>query len=187
MLPSLCWRLDQDPGTTASAIIDLAPGTWSVVLTSDGAEVAEPVLQLTAAGEVPDGATDSIPTDLVVNLGEYVFDFPDNLPAGPQIWQLTNSHTVPHHLILFGADRLYTADEITGGLAALFMGTPPAEDGFVPAAFVLGTSLISGGVSTWIEADLEPGYYVAICFLPDPGGEDPHAFMGMVDSFEVTA
>jgi plastocyanin len=33
--------------------------------------------------------------------------------------------------------------------------------------------------------DLEPGYYVAICFIPDHVSHQPHAALGMVSVFTV--
>lgn len=130
--------------------------------------------------------TATIPADLDVELGAYVFDIPDQVASGPQIWRVFNSHAVLHHIVLFKVDRLYTTEEAEAGLMADLMGTP-AADGFSlsTAEFVLASSAISEGQTIWIEVAPEPGYYVALCFLPDPGGDLPHAAMGMIDTFEV--
>jgi hypothetical protein len=38
-----------------------------------------------------------------------------------------------------------------------------------------------------VEANLAPGFYVAISFLPDPGSDVFHVMMGMIDNFEAVA
>lgn len=179
---------DQDPGRTSSAIIDLAPGTWTIALVSQDVEVANPIGTLTVTGEQDPAAAGAIPADVTIGLGAYVFDIPDNVPVGPQIWRIDNTHATLHHIIVLEADRIYSGDEIIATLEGTFSGSPIAGNfDVMTAPAPVATSAISEGVSIWIEVDLEPGYYVAFCFLPDPGGEAPHAFMGMVDSFEVIA
>ena len=180
--------LDQDPGASSSVVIDLTPGTWVIGLESADVAIANPIGELVVSGEADPAAADAIPVAVTAGLGAYTFDLPDTVAAGPQIWRVENTHAAVHHLALFEADRLYASDEILGGLEALFMGTPIADGFDLSAAGVpIATSALSEGVSIWVELDLQPGYYVALCFLPDAGGEAPHAFMGMVDSFEVTS
>lgn len=177
---------DLDPMTTGVQVINLVAGVWSVGVSGEE-PIAAPVSLLTVDGPAREGAADAIPFDLEVSLGAYVFDIPDTIAGGAQIWKLTNTHTVLHHLVLFRVDRLYTADEVVAGIMSDFSGTP-AADGFslMTAEFVSGSSAISGGQSIWIESNLESGFYVALCFLPDPGSDIPHAMAGMIDTFEVS-
>jgi hypothetical protein len=58
-----------------------------------------------------------------------------------------------------------------------------------PAEFqdVGGVAPISKDQSVSIELNLEPGAYVAICFMPDKETGMPHALKGMVTVFEVPA
>jgi hypothetical protein len=178
---------DQDPGRTSSAVIDLAPGTWTIALVSEDVEIANPVGTLTVTGEQDPTAAGAIPAEVTIGLGAYVFDIPDTVTAGPQIWRIDNTHATLHHIIVLEVDRIYTGDEIMATIEGTFTGSPVSDNfDLMTAPAPVATSAISEGVSIWIEVDLAPGYYVAMCFLPDPGGEAPHAFMGMVDSFEVT-
>jgi hypothetical protein len=50
-------------------------------------------------------------------------------------------------------------------------------------AFVMGTQ--SAGVTAWYTADLTPGSYLAVCFVPDPVHGIPHAMYGMTQIIEV--
>jgi hypothetical protein len=174
------------PMATGSIVLNLAPGEWTIVADAEP-DIAAPTAPLTVTGEAP--AEVPIAADLDLEMGEYAFNFPDTVAAGPQIWHVTNVHTVPHHAIVFPVDRLYTADEVHDGFMAGFSGTPVA-DGFSIETSIVGppvsVPVITGGQEIWIEADLAPGFYVAVCFVADPGADVPHFMQGMIDSFEVT-
>jgi hypothetical protein len=81
-----------------------------------------------------------------------------------------------------------TADE---ALAAFFArcGEPAATvDGGLRAedltiAFVRGTQ--SAGTTAWYTADLTPGTYFVVCFIPDPVKGIPHVMYGMSQIVEV--
>ncbi|CAN0458019.1 unnamed protein product, partial [Phaeothamnion confervicola] len=97
------------PGETASIVLNLVPGGWTVIADSE-AERANTSVSLTVTGEVPTEV--EIAADFDLEYGEYAINFPATVAAGPQIWHVTNTHTAPHHAIMFPVDRLYTADEI---------------------------------------------------------------------------
>lgn len=46
---------------------------------------------------------------------------------------------------------------------------------------------LSSGHSVWIEVNLTPGTYAAMCFVTDPNTGMPHALLGMVEVFNVGA
>ena len=48
-----------------------------------------------------------------------------------------------------------------------------------------GIGWLSPGQVAWTEVDLEPGTYVALCYVFDPGTGMPHAAMGMAAVFTV--
>lgn len=177
--------LDLDPMSSGSIVIDVAAGDWLVGVSGDALEtgLVEPLAA--TSGSSPVTASD-IPVDVTWELGAYTFAHtPDTITAGSQVWQITNTHPVLHHLVMFPADGPYSNEELIDGLMALFMGTPTV-DGFAPTgAPLVATAAISQGESIWIDLDLEPGYYAAFCFLPDPGSDVPHLMAGMVTSFEV--
>jgi hypothetical protein len=182
----LAGSLELPPKSGSRVGVLLAAGEYTAIAYGE-ATVASPSTSFTVTGDLVEGAADAVAADLAVSLGAYMFDFPDTVAAGPQVWRVTNTHDVLHHIILFGVDRLYTADEVVAGLVADFSGTPAAAGGFSfeTAEFAMSSPILSAGQTIWIEANPEPGFYVALCFLPDPGDELPHAVAGMVDAFEV--
>ena len=178
------------PGASGHVGLVLEPGEYTVVA---GSETPIPVssASLMAVGEASAEAADAVPADLNVDMGHYTFDFPDTVAPGQQVWRVTNSHEgVLHHLIVIPTDRLYTVEEVQEGIMGDFSGTP-VPDGFslfsLAEEDAASSPVISSGQTVWIEANMEPGYYVAICFLPDPGQEVPHFVFGMIDTFEVVA
>ncbi|HEX2194576.1 MAG TPA: hypothetical protein VHK63_06450, partial [Candidatus Limnocylindria bacterium] len=48
-----------------------------------------------------------------------------------------------------------------------------------------GLGALSAGQTSWLALDLQPGTYVALCFVPDEQTGTPHALMGMVSIFTV--
>lgn len=164
----------------------LDAGEYTAIAYGEAA-VASPSSTFTVNGSVNSDAADAVGADLVVNLGAYTFDIPDTVAGGPQVWRVSNTHDVFHHVVAFGVDRLYTPDEVVAGLVADFTATPAAAGAFSfeAAEFAFSSPPLSGGRTIWIEPNLEPGYYVALCFLPDPGADLPHAVSGMIDAFEV--
>ena len=51
-------------------------------------------------------------------------------------------------------------------------------------AFITGTQ--SPETTQYVTVDLQPGYYVLLCFVPDPQqGGIPHSFAGMIEVIET--
>ena len=59
---------------------------------------------------------------------------------------------------------------------------PPLIAQFVHVGYA---ALQSGDQTTWIELDLTPGTYAAICFIVDPHTGRPHVLDRMVTVFAV--
>ncbi len=60
----------------------------------------------------------------------------------------------------------------------------PNPEEFEDVAFI---PPISQDQSMMVELNLEPGHYVAVCFMPTKDEDVPHAFKGMVTIFSVGA
>jgi hypothetical protein len=73
-------------------------------------------------------------------------------------------------------DGATAADLVAWGNGG-FQGEPPA-------ASAGGFGALDGGQRGWITADLKPGSYVLICFIPGDDGA-PHFTKGMLTPFTV--
>ena len=194
-------------GVPVTFAIYLAPGEYQVAasyyLPNDANEIMTLVpLTVTepGSGATPVSATPearavfvqpAVDVILIMNDDlQYIVD-PDGsaeaVPAGPQIWEITNTGTEhSHHVVMWSVPEGTTADDITAELGGLMMGTPPAEDALMMQMQGVGyAALQSGGHKTWYEFDLAPGSYAVICYIIDPETGMPHVMNGMVTVFEV--
>ncbi|MDQ4100376.1 MAG: hypothetical protein M3121_07740, partial [Chloroflexota bacterium] len=112
---------------------------------------------------------------------------PDPVPTGPQVWKVTNTGvTMAHHVVMVRIPKSVTADQIVSEFSSMMAGTPPAgEPVMAQFTFVGYAALQSGGQTTWVEFDLDPGTYAVICYIIDPMTGRPHVTQGMVNVFTV--
>lgn len=192
-------------GASTRFAIELQPGEYHIAgsyYLPDGDEEIMNLVPLTVTAEATPvaGATpqatpviSGVPqADVVLEMTddlEFVVT-PDPVPAGPQLWELTNTGTDHHHhMVMYGVPEGTTADDIVAGFEPLFAGEEPSDDSIVMEMMPAGYAAIqSGGMTTWNEFDLEPGTYAVLCFISDTGDPDewhPHLLDGMVTIFEV--
>ncbi len=200
-----------DVGEPVSFIIQLAPGEYQIAasyyLPEQGSEEImrlSPLTVTAAAGATP-GATPAATPDVATPAGTLVTDAPpagvtlemtddlrfivtpDPVPAGPQIWEITNTgEDVASHVVMVRIPEEITADRIISDFTSLIAGTPPAgEPVFAQFTFVGYAALQSGSQTTWVEFDLEPATYAVISYIFDPTTGRPHVIDGMVTVFTV--
>ena len=156
--------------TPEATVFELTPGDYMASLFS------EPYLykafSVTDAGEA-----DAPQADLTVDMLDFAFSIPDEVPAGEQTWEVQNVGDQIHHMILMRINEGATLDDVMA-----FLET---EEGEPPAQEIGFTSILSPGVSNYMTFDLEPGNYFVVCFLPDYETGMPHVALGMIDTFTV--
>lgn len=176
------------PGGAASVIAWLDPGAYvAVCVVPDENGVPHAAHGMVAPLEVTesDAALDAPATDATVSLIDMAFnDLPAEVAAGPITWEVINAGPQLHELVIL---RLAEGLDVDG-LMAILTGegdaTPDAAAG-PPFMAVAGTAPMSQGAINFLEAELEPGAHVAICFIPDVETGMPHFLMGMIEGFSV--
>lgn len=152
--------------------------------------------------------------DLTVDLVDFGFDhLPMEVPAGLQIWEVVNAGQEYHELDLLmlapgvpfdlvmsifgpppGAAGTPAGESGESGEMEMEMAaTPEGEMAASPEAAmgppffsVPSTAPAAPGITNWLVLDLEPGNYVAICFVSSPAnGGAPHFALGMLMPFTV--
>lgn len=161
--------LDLDPGQyvalclipdSADGVPHLAKGMMRPFVVTDE--------QVTVEVPTPEGT---------IELADFSFVLPDSFD-GKGTFAVTNVGAQPHEM---GIGRLAdgkTLDDV----AAWFddtAGPPPYTDAG-------GFQSIAAGSTGYVELDLDPGNYFAICFIPDPGSGKPHVELGMVAPFAIS-
>ena len=178
------------PGIPGEVVVSLTPGDW--VLVGDPESGIAPVT-INVTGEAASPAAGAeITADVEIKQdnenGHFYFEMPESIPAGDQIWKVTNDGDQPHELFISKTPRRLTVDEVNI-LVNLPEDQLPPEGVPNPAEFqdMGGLAPISQDQSAYFELNLEPGAYVAVCFMPDKEDGAPHALKGMVTIFEVPA
>jgi hypothetical protein len=172
-------------GQTTYAVVDLTPGLYLVV---DAPFVDLLTVVPSAENAATPAAAADPAADVDVDMFEYDFRIPETIPAGDHVVKVSNVGREAHEFILAKSPVPITKEQLT----ELVMGGDPAAtpaDGGpslndVEAGEVAGFGTLSPGLTGWTELTLDPGTYVAVCFVPGPDGT-PHVAMGMVQVFTV--
>ena len=158
-------------GETRSYTVALIAGEYGFFETDGNEDAATFTV---ADGEPSDVAEPE--ADVNVALVDFAFGVPGFMPAGPNVWHIDNVGDQWHHMAVFPVDEGTTIADVR-----LLLGS---DDGGPEPAFI--TEPIGADVEMWTTIDLEPGTYVALCFLPDIAGDfSPHFNHGMVQIFVV--
>lgn len=172
------------PGATTDTLVDFAlPGTYALLCfieTADG--VPHLALGMVDALEVtgePRAAAE-LDADVEVRMVDFAYTMPSSIPAGRTTWKVINDGPQPHELIV-----LELADGADFGTLMQHLAEH-GEEG-MPAMPVGGAQGLSAGLASYLDWELEPGAYVAICFIPDPETGLPHLALGMAAPFTVEA
>lgn len=169
------------PGGKAEVVVNFTPGEW--VLVGDPDSGLAPVT-VQVSGEA--GAPVAVASDVTVELKNFQVILPDNIAAGDMVWTATNKGDQPHEMFIVKTPRRLTLEEADIVLN-LPEGELPPEGVPDPSQFqeIGGLAPISKDQTVSFELNLEPGAYVAVCFMPDKDTGMPHALKGMVTIFEV--
>ena len=170
------------PGQTSSATLTLEPGQYALVcfVPSPGEQAPHMMKGMVSALTVtPSSAPSAEPTpDVNVQLSDYKFALSKPLTAGRHTIRVTNDATQPHEVVFVKLAPGKTAAELANWVEAGMQGAPPGMA-------LGGVAAMAKGRSNTFTADLTPGTYGMICFLPDARDGKPHSVHGMTTQFEV--
>jgi hypothetical protein len=119
------------------------------------------------------------PADATYVATEFAFEGPDSLPAGEVTLTMDNQGKQMHELALGELLQGKTMDDVH---ALLRKGQPKKPPKWFRT--VSGTGAAPGETGTF-DAELTPGAYIMICFVPDEAKKKPHAMLGMMKEVTV--
>lgn len=177
-------------GRSVEFIVDLPAGDWHIAASymPDIEDAGDEEIMTLTPFTVHEGTPEAdveIPTDFTLELQDVAFGLSSaTVPAGPQIWHVTNTGEAPRQMVLFKTPRAFTSEDFANFFAAMDEnGEPPAE--FMEMLWVGYTAVASPGFGTWLELDLEPGTYTATSWVIDEETQMPALLLGMAESFTV--
>lgn len=118
------------------------------------------------------------PREVTLTLVDYAFSFSAPPTAGSHVIRVENGATQAHEIALFRF--------LPGKGMEDLMAWAATYEGPAPVVPVGGVPGFRPGQVVDMHVDLEPGQYVALCFLPDATDGKTHLEHGMVLPFEVT-
>jgi hypothetical protein len=172
-----------DPGSQSSATVDLQPGSYLVACFVDQPGGVPHIMKGMAkpltvvASTTPAAAAPA--ADVKVDMKDYGYTFSTPLTAGHHTLSVTNSGTQAHEFELVKLDSGKTAQQLIGWIAKP-SGPPPGH------AIGGVTGLAPGQAAVSFSADLTPGNYAVICFLPDVNDGKPHFMHGMIHTLTIS-
>ena len=168
----------------ALALVSAACGSDSNNETGSGDQQSEPS---EAESDAEETSAEETETDETAGEGggatylatEFAFEGPDVLPAGDVALTMDNQGKQMHELAL---GELLDSKSMDDVHALLKKGMPKKP----PTWFrqVGGTGAKPGEAGT-IDAELTPGNYIMICFVPDTASKKPHVMLGMMKEVTV--
>jgi hypothetical protein len=170
-----------DPGTSGSGYADLAPGTYVVLCFIPGEHGESHLMDgmIEELTVVPD-ETVAAPQDPVgeISLVDFGFALPEGGLTRPGTYRVTNDGKQTHEMALMRLDDGVALGDVAAYLQGGFKGESPVT-------FTGGAGGIEVGKDSYVDLDLEPGTYLAMCFLTDKATGKRHVELGMLTQLTV--
>jgi uncharacterized cupredoxin-like copper-binding protein len=129
------------------------------------------------------GAAAAEPTaDVTVTLTDYAFTAQGPLTAGKHTFKIVNKGPQPHEIEVLRLAPGKTMKDVTEFMDKMYAGK---ADGPPPLDALGGIASDMPGMTQYFTADLTPGNYVLLCFVPDAKDGKAHMEHGMVKEFKV--
>lgn len=173
------------PGGGVSAVVDLEPGSYvllCVIPDSEGTPHAQHGMVMPVQ-VTEDGAQQAEPpeADLTMTLRDFEFELSESVSAGEQTIHVVNEGPQPHEVAVV---QLAPDASVEDFMAAIQPGSE--SEGPPPGMPVGGLQVIDPGAEGYFTTTFESGSrYALICFHPDQETGQPHAALGMVQTFTV--
>ena len=170
------------PGATTTAMQVVEPGNYAVVCFVEGPDhvphMAKGMMRPLTVTPSANANTTEPAADVTLTLSDYTFALSKPLAAGKQMIKVENAAAQPHEVLLVQLAPGKTIEDV-GKWVFDMKGPPPGKPiGGIPA-FVPGKH-------SFFEADLAPGDYGMICFVPDAKDGKPHVQHGMMKQFKIS-
>jgi hypothetical protein len=170
-----------DPGATVETSLMIEPGNYALICSIPSADGMPHFMKgmmrpLTVTGTTT-GTT--VPTaDATLTMSDSGFALSGPVAAGMRMIRVENSAAMPHEVLIIKLVDGATAASLTTWLMEGMQGPPPGSGRG-------GTVALEPGTWNMVHADLTPGNYALVDFIPNPADGRPNAAHGMLLDFTV--
>jgi hypothetical protein len=170
-----------DPGATVETSLLLEPGNYVLLCSIPSADgmphFAKGMIRPLTVTGTASGAT--VPTaDVTLTMSADGFALSGPVPAGMRMIRVENTDAMPHEAIVIKLAEGATAASLLEWLVGGMQGPPPGSGRG-------GTAAIEQGGWNMVQAELTPGNYAVVDFIPNPTDGRPNAAHGMLLDFTV--
>ena len=170
------------PGQEAQATSVLAPGSYMYLCfipSQDGVmHAAKGMVRPFEVTATSGAVTEAPAADVTITLTDYAFDSSQPLTAGAHTILVKNAGPQAHEIVLLRLPPGKKAEDFGRWAETGMKGPPPAEP-------LGGVGFLDKGSEGSFTADLTPGDYGFICFVPDAKDGKPHLAHGMMRTITV--
>jgi hypothetical protein len=170
-------------GKEANATAVLEPGNYAWICFVYGPDMVMHAAkgmakEVRVTGAAPTAAKELPPADVTIRLVDYGFEPSGPITPGRRTILVENAGPQVHELALLKLAPGKSVKDFGIWAETGMKGPPPAEP-------IGGVVLLDKGGRGTFTADLEPGTYGLICFVPDSKDGKPHLAHGMVREIKV--
>ncbi|MFN0181016.1 MAG: hypothetical protein ACKVZ0_19595 [Gemmatimonadales bacterium] len=171
-----------NPGATLETTVQLAPGSYLLLC-----EIPSPdgklhlmkgmMRPMTVVAPTTEAAAPS--SDIEVRLSDFSFEFSKELVAGKHTFRVETAPGQAHEVVIARLLPGKKAEDLLAWVENM-AGPPPIE------GVVGGTTALAAGTTNVFQAELVPGDYAVICFIPDVKDGKAHAHHGMMKTVKIS-
>jgi hypothetical protein len=170
-----------DPKSESNATLNLAAGNYAVICFVDMPggvpHFSKGMVHALTVNPSPKPAGSAPSADISVTLNDYMFVESKPLSSGTHTFAVSNNAAQMHELEILKLAPGKTPKDV-GDWMAKPVGPPPAN-------LVGGMAPMAPGGPAYFTADLTPGNYLVICFVPDMKDGKPHFEHGMMQPLTI--
>ncbi len=181
--------VSSEPGRTGRAVIDLPAGSWIAAAFIYGGVDGFLAQPIEVTGDY--GDPNDPDSDVDVNFEDFAFDFGNGLRAGNLVWELENDGAQPHFISIYSYPGELTAAGVNAAIATAYgTSAEPVDPEVTPIDLeqlveIGGSGTMSVDTEAWLQLDLPPGTYLALCQVADLDSGLPHSALGQFAVFTV--
>ncbi len=174
------------PGGDSNATLRLEPGAYAFTCWVSSSADRVPhlakgmAITVEVVAEEGPARPESLPeADGRVTLVDYDFELPGQITAGVHTFRVVNEGSEPHEIVVFQLAPGASLGELVAWIDEGRKGRPPGRA-------IGGTAALEPETENSFSAELAPGEYALMCFVPDDEDGRMHFAHGMAKQITVT-
>lgn len=184
-LVSVLGSPEVNAGEIQQASYELVAGDYIFANVPAGAPPT--ILPFSVAETSGDVTTEAPEADVVLNMVNFAFAIPGDIPAGEQVWRISNLANQPHHIYVYRVEDDAELTSVLDGFITAYRAIQPGQPPEFPYETEYVWTVMSPEQTAYATINLEAGRYAIACFIGDSASENAvsHLEHGMLRLIDV--